>query len=115
MPIAVLAFLMKLHNRYLMANTLDGVHNRKMDICDEHFVVYADECNPDDMEADEWWEKKCASFGGDDGIYFIDTTEIEELAIAGTSEGKPSNLCIDFSIEEPVISVIWTIQRNRSL
>ncbi len=29
---------------YLMANTTDGIHNIKMGICDNHFVVYADEC-----------------------------------------------------------------------
>lgn len=33
-----------------------------------HFVVYAEEINPNTVEFDLWWERKRASFGGDDGI-----------------------------------------------
>lgn len=96
---------------YLMANTTDGVHNRKMGLCDEHFVVYADECNPDEMNPDDWDTSKRASLGDKDSIHFIDTIEIEELAIAGISGGTPTSLCIDFGGEEPVISILWTIKR----
>lgn len=32
------------------------------------FVAYADECNPETMEFDDWWAAKRESFGGDDGV-----------------------------------------------
>jgi hypothetical protein len=31
-------------------------------------IVYANECNPETMSFDLWWETKADSFGGSDGI-----------------------------------------------
>jgi len=43
------------------------------------FVVYAKECNPTKLKFDEWRENKRASFGGDDGVEFIDLEETKRL------------------------------------
>lgn len=43
-------------------------------------VVYAVECNP---EADDWWEVKRATFGGDDGADFIEAKTIKDVIALG--------------------------------
>lgn len=35
-------------------------------------VAYARECNPKTVPFDDWWEKKRATWGGDDGVDYID-------------------------------------------
>lgn len=50
---------------YLMSNAL-------LNEGEKPIVVYADECNPKTMPFDDWWSAKQASFGGDDGVEFID-------------------------------------------
>lgn len=39
-------------------------------------VAYAKECNPETLPFDTWWENKRRSFGGDDGVEFIDLKAI---------------------------------------
>lgn len=43
-------------------------------------VVYATECNPKTMPFDDWWTAKRETFGGDDGVEFIEA-EIVRQAI----------------------------------
>jgi hypothetical protein len=39
-------------------------------------VCYANECNPDALEFNDWWEVKQETFGGDDGVEFISAKEV---------------------------------------
>jgi len=91
---------------YLMPNTTDGMHHSKPEHVEKPIVVYADECNPQTMDFDDWWENKRASFGGDDGVEFLDLKGIESLVEHGASDGyEPSQLTIDFSDNQFAISV----------
>lgn len=54
---------------YLMSNAV-------LDEGEKPVVVYAAECDPTTMDFDEWWAAKNASFGGDDGVEFIDADTI---------------------------------------
>jgi hypothetical protein len=47
-------------------------------------IVFARECNPETMPFDEWWDAKNASFGGDDGVEFIDA-DVVRKAVADKS------------------------------
>jgi hypothetical protein len=76
---------------YLMPNTADGIHHKDGG---ERVVVYARECNPKTMSFDEWWSAKQSSFGGDDGVEFIDAAELRTLAKAASPH--PDHLEIDF-------------------
>lgn len=40
-------------------------------------VVYARECDPEFVEFEQWWENKRLSFGGDDGIEFLEAEKIQ--------------------------------------
>ena len=40
------------------------------------FVVYAEECDPN--KNDEWFDVKRRTFGGDDGVEFLDAESLEE-------------------------------------
>lgn len=62
---------------YLMPNTTDGIHHNNNA---PRVVVYAEECNPKTMHFDDWWAVKRATFGGDDGVEFIDAAELRALA-----------------------------------
>jgi hypothetical protein len=52
---------------YLMS-TGENVPNAGTERLD---VVYAEECNPERMRFDSWWENKRASFGADDGADYL--------------------------------------------
>ena len=54
-------------------------------------VLYADECNPDTMPFDEWWAVKNATFGGDDGVEFIDADTVR----SAVADGSP--ILVDFT------------------
>ncbi len=98
---------------YLMANTSDGIHNSKMKKDDKHFVVYADQCNPDKMEFDEWWANKRASFGGDDGVEVITLEEIDRLLSKKPSPtAKPKCLLIDISPDQYGIEIVWEVFKS---
>lgn len=43
-------------------------------------VVYAYECDP--TQNDDWFEVKRCTFGGDDGVEFLDAVELERLMSA---------------------------------
>lgn len=58
---------------YLMANTLDGCHNRRRQ---KPIVVYAEECDPTAMPFDTWWANKRA---GDDGVDLIASDPVKRL------------------------------------
>lgn len=47
-----------------------AVHNGKE--IERSDVVYAEECNPETLPFDDWWANKQASFGGDDGVEYLD-------------------------------------------
>jgi hypothetical protein len=47
------------------------------------FVVYANECNPNTMPFEQWWEVKNRTFGGDDGVEFIARAFMETLVASG--------------------------------
>lgn len=40
-------------------------------------IVYARECDPEFLEFEQWWENKRLSFGGDDGVVFIDAEMLQ--------------------------------------
>jgi hypothetical protein len=44
----------------------------------QDLVAYAKQCNPKTMPFDQWWAAKQATFGGDDGVEFIDLSAIPE-------------------------------------
>lgn len=58
------------HGVYLMSNgkLLDGA---------KPLVVYAEECDP--RANDDWFEVKRRTFGGDDGVDFIDAKQLEPM------------------------------------
>ena len=58
------------HGVYLLSNgKLAGV--------EKPFVVYAEECNP--ATTDDWFEVKRQTFGGDDGVDFLDAGQMEAM------------------------------------
>lgn len=95
---------------YLMPNTTDGTHhkNRKKD--EKLLVVYAEECDPVKLEFDEWWANKRASFGGDDGVEFIEIETIEKLAAnVPQKKAKPYALLIDITPDQFGLDIIWRL------
>lgn len=101
------------HGVYLMPNTTDGIHHRKLDKDDRRLVVYARECNPDRMEFDDWWENKRRSFGGDDGVEFLDLKEIQSLAAHGSVDGhRPNSLAVTFSPTQFELSVVFKLPKK---
>lgn len=82
------------HGVYLMPNTTDGVHHAKLGKDDKRLVVYANECNPDRMKFDEWWDSKRRSFGGDDGVEFISLEDVVSLAAGCKSVPKSLEIAI---------------------
>lgn len=78
---------------YLMSNAelADG---------EKPVVVYADECNPERLPFDEWYDNKQASFGGDDGVEFIEADVIRNAV----ADGSP--LLVDFTPNEFVVSTL---------
>jgi|SRR6187399_1414621 len=59
------------HGVYLM-------HNGKRPEGEKPLVVFAKECNPNTMAFDDWWDAKHDSFGGDDGVEFLEPEAIIE-------------------------------------
>ncbi len=43
-------------------------------------VIYAEECNPNTNE--DWFEVKRITFGGDDGVEFLDAMQLEAMMAA---------------------------------
>ncbi|PDS41343.1 hypothetical protein CO662_29330 [Rhizobium anhuiense] len=61
------------HGVYLMSNgkLLDGA---------KPLVVYAEECDP--STNDDWFDVKRRTFGGDDGVDFINAKQLEPMMVA---------------------------------
>ena len=64
-------------------------------------MAYAEECDPDTN--DDWFEIKRRTFGGDDGVDFLDAEGLEVL-MSSVSDG--THLRIAFSDETLELSVI---------
>lgn len=77
------------HGVYLM-------HNAVLDEGQKPGVVYAVECDPTTMDFDDWWDAKRATFGGDDGVDFIDLPTVRQVV-----EGD-GDLVIAFKADEMV-------------
>lgn len=45
-------------------------------------VIYAEECNPVTMAFDDWWDTKHETFGGDDGVEYLEP-ELIQTAVEG--------------------------------
>lgn len=58
------------HGVYLMSNADRGAGDQGRPP-----VAYARETNPNELEFDQWWSAKRASFGADDGVEFLDARE----------------------------------------
>ncbi len=96
------------HGVYLMANTTDGKYNSKRQKDEKHFVVYAEEVNPEKMEFDDWWDNKRRIYGGDDNVDFLDVADIEKMAAQKpTPIAKPLYLRIKLSPKYIVPEIIW--------
>ena len=42
-------------------------------------IAYAEGCNPKVDEFDDWWALKGATWGGDDGVEYLDRKEIQSI------------------------------------
>jgi len=71
--------------------TTDGKHHKNKQ---PRVVIYATECNPKKLPFETWWANKQATFGGDDGVDFIDAAELR--AIAAELRTPPKYLVIAF-------------------
>lgn len=79
---------------YLAPNTTDGIHHRNGQ---PRIEVYALECNPRTMPFSEWSAVKHEIFGPLDGIEFIKTTDLCELAEAIAEPAfAPNHLAMRF-------------------
>lgn len=89
---------------YLMSNGIPSIP--KGNNTNKQFVVYADECNPDIQDFDEWWEVKNATFGPDDGCEFIDLERINyefgHKLLSFKVECTATKLNVVFEQQEPV-------------
>ncbi|MGC4026579.1 MAG: DUF3085 domain-containing protein [Mesorhizobium sp.] len=61
-------------------------------------VVYALECNPHTMPLETWWRNKCASFGADEGVRFVEA-EVIRRAVKNDLD-----LIMELSVEPTRIS-----------
>lgn len=86
---------------YLMPNTSDGIHHKADG---PRVVVYARECNPDTMPFDTWWANKQATFGGDDGVEFVDADNLR--ALAAQMPKPPRLVSIELSPQTFAVSLI---------
>lgn len=85
---------------YLMHNgkahddkTSDGKDKRQP-------LVYAKECNPETMDFDAWWDAKQDTWGGDDGVEFIEA----KLIVRAINE--KCDLAIRFKTDQFEITLV---------
>lgn len=57
------------------------MHNGRTD--EKKQLAYAEECDPTVLPFEAWWSAKRASFGGDDGVDYIERDYIETAVKAG--------------------------------
>ena len=73
---------------YLMPNTTGT----------KRTIVYARECDPTKLDFETWWANKRASFGGDDGVEFVDLKDIDRLvAPFRTAKKQPRHMRIEIT------------------
>ncbi|WP_159952659.1 DUF3085 domain-containing protein [Rhizobium sp. 18065] len=84
------------HGIYLMSNGKLPEGARPM-------VLYADECDP--RSNDDWFTVKRSTYGGDDGIDFLDAEQIEAMMAASPDA---THLCIAFT---PDTMQIFMVER----
>lgn len=75
--------------------------NGKLSESGRPMVVYAEECHPD--KNDDWFEVKRRTFGGDDGVDFIDAESLEAM-IAASPRG--THLSFTFTDDAMQIAII---------
>ncbi|MAT12944.1 MAG: hypothetical protein CMM02_18265 [Rhodopirellula sp.] len=64
-------------------------------VTDDHPIAYANGCDPDKDEFDDWWAKKGSTWGGDDGV------EVFNLAaIQGVINECTKNMIVGFNEKE---------------
>jgi hypothetical protein len=82
---------------YLMPNTAPKART----------IVYARECDPTKLDFETWWANKGATFGGGDGIEFIDLNEIDRIQAAFLKRHRlPVYFYVDISEEEFTIGIL---------
>lgn len=98
---------------YLTPNTFDGkYHGAHIDnpgVKREKIFIYAEECNPHKVDFDTWWENKRASFGGDDGIEFIELATIESQIAKARKSPSAAYLVIDVTPKQFSFSVAYKL------
>jgi len=73
----------------------EGVYilsNGKLTEGQRPLVIYAEECNP--KTNSDYWHYKRRYFGGDDGVDFLDATELERI-ISAASGGTHLQISMD--------------------
>lgn len=68
---------------YLMSNGNPHLPKDEANPDESSLVCYADECNPETLDFDEWWDNKRASFGGDDGVEFLEAEFFDNARVKG--------------------------------
>ena len=91
---------------YLMSNGLptllaDGT-TRSASADSKACIVYAEECNPEMMAFDDWWEAKNESFGGDDGV---ESLEVESVELG--MDFDPEYFVIEMDSEQSEFSILY--------
>jgi hypothetical protein len=82
---------------YLMPNTTGT----------KRTIVYSRECDPTKLDFETWWANKRASFGGDDGVDFIDIKDIDRLVVPfRTAKKEPRHLRIEITPERFSIEIL---------
>lgn len=75
--------------------------NGKLPANGKPMVVYAEECDPD--KNDDWFEVKRRTFGGDDGVDFIDAESLEAMI---TASPQGTHLGFTFTDDAMQIAII---------
>ena len=82
------------HGVYLMSNGILAEGTKPL-------VVYAEECDPN--RSDDWFEVKRSTFGGDDGVDFIDAEGLEAMMVAAPC---CTHLSISFEADAMTLSLV---------
>lgn len=85
----------------------EGVYLMPNTTATERTIVYARECDPTKLDFETWWANKQVSFGGDDGVEFIDLKGIDTLATTfRTGKRHPRYLVIAITPERFSIEIL---------
>lgn len=90
---------------YLMSNG-----KPEPDRANDGHVAYAKECDPT-QPFEEWWENKQASYGGDDGVDFLDAAFVRQAL--DTSTGPWVTLDVRPPVGDRPGTVEFTPQRTK--